>query len=117
MRVVAGTAGGHRLLSPPSPLTRPTSDRVREAIFNSLTSMGMVEGLHFADLFAGTGACGIEALSRGAAHTTFVEKDKKTSTVITRNLESVGLRDRASVVTNDVLTYLGRPQEFDVAIV
>ena len=73
MRVVAGTARGRRIRAPRGRAIRPTSDRVREAIFNALTSLGTLDGAVVADLFAGTGAMGIEALSRGAAHATFVE--------------------------------------------
>ena len=73
MRVVAGTARGRRLVAPAGRDTRPTSDRVRESIFNALHSLGAVEGATVVDLFAGSGALGIEALSRGAAHCTFVE--------------------------------------------
>ena len=76
MRVVAGELGGRRLVAPPGTDVRPTTDRVREAIFNSLGSLGVVEGAVVADLFAGSGAVGIEALSRGAAHCTFVENDR-----------------------------------------
>ena len=76
MRVVAGTAGGLRLVAPPGRETRPTSDRVREATFNALGSLGAIEEARVLDLFAGSGALGIEALSRGAQHATFVERDR-----------------------------------------
>src|SRR5439155_576656 len=77
VRVVAGSAKGRRLQAPPGRDVRPTSDRVREAVFSSLASMEAVEGASVLDLFAGTGALGIEALSRGAATATFVDDDPR----------------------------------------
>ena len=74
MRVVAGELGGRRLVAPEGTSTRPTTDRVREAIFNSLGSAGVLEGAIVADLFAGSGAIGIEALSRGAERCVVVER-------------------------------------------
>lgn len=97
MRVVAGVARGRRLVAPEGRATRPTSDRVREALFNALGSMQAVTGAHVADLFAGSGALGIEALSRGAAHVTFVESDRTAVAAIRRNLEACGFADRARV--------------------
>ena len=76
MRVVAGTAGGRRLTAPAGSGTRPTPDRVREAVFNALGSLDAVIDARVADLYAGSGALGFEALSRGAAHCTFVERDR-----------------------------------------
>ena len=75
MRVVAGTAGGLRLHAPPGRALRPTSERVREAVFSSLGSIGAIDGAVVVDLFAGTGALGIEALSRGASRAVFVDAD------------------------------------------
>jgi 16S rRNA (guanine966-N2)-methyltransferase len=98
MRVVAGTARGRPLVAPPGARTRPTSDRVREAVFNALWSRGAIEGSTVADLFAGSGALGIEALSRGAAHVTFVDDDRAARLAIGRNLDACGLGDRATVV-------------------
>ena len=106
MRIVAGTAGGRRLAAPPGRSTRPTADRVREAIFNSLHSLGAVEGETVIDLFAGSGALGIEALSRGAAHATFVDDDARALAVVRANLESTGLADRATVVRGDAVSHL-----------
>ncbi|MGH9286614.1 MAG: RsmD family RNA methyltransferase, partial [Acidimicrobiales bacterium] len=77
MRVVAGTAKGHRLMAPKGATTRPTSDFVREALFNSLASRRDIAGAEVLDLFAGTGALGIEALSRGAARAVFVDHDRR----------------------------------------
>ena len=91
MRVISGESGGRRLSAPVGENVRPTSDRVREAIFDILYSLGGVDDLHVLDLFAGTGALGIEALSRGAASVTFVERDLKTVDTVRANLTAVGL--------------------------
>ena len=88
MRVIAGHLGGRRLKAPKGRVTRPTSDRVREALFAML---GGVEGASVLDLFAGTGALGIEALSRGAEHAVFVERDPRVARVLKDNLASLGL--------------------------
>ena len=107
MRVIGGEYRGRRLTAPVGASVRPTSDRVREAIFSILFSLGGVEGLQVADLFAGTGALGIEALSRGAASVTFVEKDPRSVDGVRANLAAVGLGDAevrgdATVVRADV---------------
>jgi 16S rRNA (guanine966-N2)-methyltransferase len=94
MRVVAGTAKGRKLVTPPGTDTRPTSDRVREAIFNALGSLDVVEGSRVLDLFAGSGALGIEALSRGAASAVFVDSNPKAIAAIEANLEATGLTGR-----------------------
>jgi 16S rRNA (guanine966-N2)-methyltransferase len=112
-RVIAGTARGVRLEAPPSE-TRPLSDRVKESLFASLESSGSLKG-SFLDLFAGSGAGGIEALSRGAPSATFVERDPKAVRVIDVNLRRAHLRastaDPALLVERDVLDFLreGRP--------
>ncbi len=120
MRVVGGVAGGRRLRAPAGRSIRPTSDRVREAVFNVLTSLGGVEGATVVDLFAGTGALGIEALSRGAAHVTFVDRDPVAVAAVRDNLAAVGLADSPTeVVRADVLRWLehGRPgRAFDLAL-
>jgi len=97
MRVVAGELGGRRLVVPTGAGTRPTSELVRQAIFNSLESQGLVEGAAVADLFAGSGALGIEALSRGAASAVFVESSRRVARVITGNVTELGLAGRALV--------------------
>lgn len=102
MRVVAGSAGGRRLAAPAGTDTRPTTDRVREAVFNALTSLGQVDGAVVADLFAGSGALGIEALSRGAASVHFVESDRRAAAVIEENLATLALADRAVVLRRPV---------------
>ncbi len=91
-RIIAGTHGGRRLETPRGDGTRPTSDRVREALFSSLESeLGGFDGLHVIDLFAGSGALGLEAMSRGAESATFVESDRRAATTIRRNIEALGL--------------------------
>lgn len=109
MRVVAGAARGRRLAAPPGAVTRPTPDRVREAVFNSLNSMGVLAGCRVLDLYAGTGAMGIEALSRGAAHAVFVERDPEALAALRANLAATDLADRAAVVASDVDAYLQAP--------
>lgn len=89
-RIVAGKAGGRRLKVPPAG-TRPTSDRVREALFSSLDARIDLDGVAVLDLYAGSGALGLEALSRGAAHVTFVESDAKAAAVVRDNIAAVGL--------------------------
>src|SRR5689334_16902428 len=106
MRVVAGSAGGRSLRAPDGKETRPTSDRVREAVFNALGSLDAVEGAVVADLYAGSGALGIEALSRGASEATFVESSAAARSVIETNLAATDFGDRATVVTGDVLSHL-----------
>ncbi|MEU0879144.1 16S rRNA (guanine(966)-N(2))-methyltransferase RsmD [Lentzea sp. NPDC005914] len=88
-RIVAGTAGGRRLKVPPKG-TRPTSDRVREALFSSLEAMMDLDGARVLDLYAGSGALGFEALSRGAGHATFVESDKRAAEVLKANARELG---------------------------
>jgi 16S rRNA (guanine966-N2)-methyltransferase len=122
MRVVAGVAGGRRLLAPPGRRLRPTTDRVREAIFSSLTSMDAIRDARVLDLFAGTGALGIEALSRGAASATFVDADHAAIRAIEENLATTGLGGDARVVHGDALRYVesaerGSGEPFDLALV
>jgi 16S rRNA (guanine966-N2)-methyltransferase len=105
MRVVAGEFKGRRLVAPRGMRTRPTSDKVREAVFSML---GDVAELRVLDLFAGSGALGIEALSRGAAEAVFVERDRQAVKAIHRNLEAVGVT--AAVVEGDVLTFVRQDQ-------
>jgi len=89
-RIVAGVAGGRRLAVPPSG-TRPTSDRVREALFSALAHDPGLDGAAVLDLCAGSGALGLEALSRGAAHVLFVESDRRAAAVLRRNVAAVDL--------------------------
>jgi 16S rRNA (guanine966-N2)-methyltransferase len=106
MRVVAGVARGLRLVAPEGEGTRPTSDRVREATFNALGSMGALDGATVLDLFAGSGALGIEALSRGAASATFVETDRAALRAVRTNLETTRLGDLAEVVAQPAERFL-----------
>ena len=101
MRVVAGIARGRRLVAPKGETTRPTSDFVREAVFNSLSSHLDLEGVTVLDVFAGTGALGIEALSRGAGHATFVESDRAALAALRANLETTGFEAQATVRAGD----------------
>lgn len=117
MRVVSGSARGRRLRAPVGRSTRPTSDRVREAVFNMLASRDAVDGATVLDLFAGTGAMGIEALSRGASDATFVESDAGAVEAIRANLALTGLGGSARVVRADALRWLEGSGAFDLAFV
>lgn len=90
MRIVAGLYGGRRIAAPPGATTRPTSDRVREALFSML---GPLDGHVVLDLFAGSGALGLEALSRGATRTVFVERDRRALAALRSNVAALGLAD------------------------
>jgi len=110
MRIIAGAWRGRPLLAPPGEATRPTSDRAREALFSMLQSrLGSFEGLRAADLFAGTGALGLEALSRGAAHCTFVETDRAALDTIRRNAAALGAGERADIRAQDATRLAGGP--------
>ena len=115
MRVVAGSARGRRLRTPAGTDTRPTTDRVREAVFNALFARGGVTGARVADLFAGSGALGIEALSRGADHCWFVESAREAVAVIGDNLADLGFGDRATVLAGEVERLVDRlPHDLEV---
>ena len=105
MRIVAGEWRGRRLVAPKGEATRPTADRTRETLFNMLASrLGSFEGLTEARLFAGTGALGLEALSRGAAFCLFVEQDPAAVAAIRANVEALGARARCDVRTGSVMS-------------
>ncbi len=107
MRIIAGKYRGRRLKSPPSLQTRPTSDRLRETLFNILAPR--IEGARFLDLCAGSGAVGMEALSRGAAHVTFVDRSRKMYALIETNLKLLNVRDdEVEVVSQEALDFLRR---------
>lgn len=108
MRVVAGGLRGRRFEAPPGLDTRPTTDKVREAVFNALGSLDLVRDAVVVDLFAGSGALGIEALSRGAAECVFVERDRAALRVLRANLGDLGLDDRSRVVQGDAAGPAGR---------
>ncbi len=91
-------------MAPDGTSTRPTTDRVREAIFNSLGSAGLLDGALVADLFAGSGAIGIEALSRGADRCVFVERDRAALHALNDNLDALDLRDRSKVLASDAMS-------------
>jgi 16S rRNA (guanine966-N2)-methyltransferase len=114
MRVVAGELRGRRLVAPADGSIRPTTDKVREAIFNALSSLDVIVGARVADLYAGSGALGIEALSRGAEHCTFVDRGRSALTALRENIASLGLDDRARVVAGDAVVVAPR---LDVDIV
>jgi 16S rRNA (guanine966-N2)-methyltransferase len=114
MRVMAGSVGGRRLAVPPGDVTRPTTELVRGAVFNSLAAQGEIEDAIVADLFAGSGALGIEALSRGAARAVFVEHDRRAADVIAGNLSALGLADRARIEVVAVERW--EPRDIDVVL-
>ena len=108
-RVIGGTAGGRRLAVPRGTSTRPTSDRAREGLFSSVQSeLGSLTGKRVLDLYAGSGAVGLEALSRGAGHVLLVESDARTAAVIKANAAAIGIAG-ATVVTDRAERLLGRP--------
>jgi 16S rRNA (guanine(966)-N(2))-methyltransferase RsmD len=117
VRIIAGTFRSRPLTAPAGEATRPTSDKLRGALFNILTSAGMVEGKRFLDLYAGSGAVGIEAISRGAAHSVMVENDKLALRALHSNLKSFGITREATVLERDVTNALHELQSlsrFDV---
>ena len=115
MRVIAGAARGRPLVAPRGTATRPISDRVKETLFAILA--GRVLDARVLDLYAGSGAIGIEALSRGAAACDFVEHDRHALAAIRENVERAGVGDRASVHGQDVLRYLVGPGEHRFSLV
>ena len=105
MRIIAGEWRGRKLAAPKGEATRPTADRTRETLFSMLASrIGSFEGLSVADLFAGSGALGLEALSRGAAHCLFVEQDRAAVDVIKANIAALGATARAQTNSGSVLS-------------
>lgn len=117
MRVIAGEFAGRKLVAPEGMTTRPTTDKVRQALFNSLTSMGVVEGAVVADLFAGSGALGIEALSRGAERCIFVERDRAALTALRQNIAALGIDDRCTVTASDVMAWVPAMRNVDIAFI
>jgi 16S rRNA (guanine966-N2)-methyltransferase len=104
-------------VAPEGTATRPTSDRVREATFNALTSLDALDGAVVLDLFAGSGAMGIEALSRGAASATFVDSDPRAVAAVRANVATAGVADRSTVVRAEVGRFLaGGPPQADLAV-
>lgn len=125
MRIVGGTLGGRRFAGPPADSTRPTSDRVREALSSALEARGLIEGRRVLDLFAGTGALAFEALSRGARDAVVVERDPRVARALRESATALGLRDRVVVEPLDITrsldvtaSRLGRlPPSFDLVFV
>jgi len=116
-RIIGGTVGGRRIATPRGVNTRPTSDRVREALFSAIESWcGSLSGLRFLDLYAGSGAVGLEAWSRGAGVVTLVEQDRRTAAMIGTNARDLGF-SRADVVNGSVATALAHTPAapYDVA--
>jgi len=114
MRIIAGVWRGRKLVAPAGRETRPTADRTRETLFSMLASrLGSFDGLRVADLYAGSGALGLEALSRGAAHATFVENDRAAIKAIEANAASLGASDRAAIRATSAAA-LPRGDPFDL---
>ncbi|ENY81239.1 16S rRNA (guanine(966)-N(2))-methyltransferase RsmD [Sphingopyxis sp. MC1] len=117
MRVISGEWRGRKLIAPKNDATRPTADRTRETLFSMLASrLGSFEGLYVADLFAGSGALGIEALSRGAAHCLFGEQDREAIDALRKNLAALGAAGRADVRAGSVLALGPAPRSFDLLL-
>ena len=117
MRIIAGAWRGRPIVAPTGEATRPTADRTRETLFSMLVSrLGSFEDLRVADLYAGSGALGLEALSRGAGHVTFVERDAAAVKAIRANLDKLGGTDRADVRATSAMS-LSPAAPFDVVLV
>lgn len=118
MRVIAGTCRGMKLNAPPGNATRPTSDRVKESLFNIISSKKGYDGNRVLDICAGTGSLGIEALSRGALFCSFVEQDRKVVEILNRNLSVTHFDDRAELVVQEATRALsmlaGRGRRYDL---
>jgi 16S rRNA (guanine(966)-N(2))-methyltransferase RsmD len=112
-RIVAGTLGGRRIAAPSGAGTRPTSDRVREALFSAVQADLDLAGARFADLYAGSGAVGLEALSRGAAHVLLVESDPRAARVIRQNVAALRVGPAVRLVTGRVATVLAAGPDGD----
>lgn len=115
MRIIAGEWRGRPIVAPKGDTTRPTADRTREALFSMLTSrVGCFEGMMVADLFAGSGALGLEALSRGAAHCLFVEQDKAALDALKANIAKLGADSRSKIAAQSVLTLGPTTTSYDI---
>ena len=108
-RIVAGLARGRRLAVPRGEVTRPTSDRAREALFSTVDGLVPLQGAHVLDLYAGSGALGLEALSRGASHALFVEADARVARTLRENVDSVGLAGATALVNTAQKVALAEP--------
>ncbi len=117
MRIIAGEWRGRKLTAPKGDATRPTADRTRETLFNMLTSrLGSFEDLRIADLFAGSGALGLEALSRGAAHCLFVEQDRAALDTIRSNITTFDARARTTVEAGSVMQLRAARESYDLIL-
>lgn len=117
MRIIAGEWRGRKLIAPKGEVTRPTADRTRETMFNLLASrLGSFEGLSVLDLFAGSGALGLEALSRGAGHCLFVEEETEAVKAIRRNIETFGARMKTRVEQASVMKLAPAKQPHDLIL-
>lgn len=118
-RIIAGKFGGRTLATPKGEDTRPTTDRVREAIFSRVESLMDLAGVRVLDLYAGSGALGLEAVSRGAGFVVLVEADRRTARVVDANVDTLGVRDRARVHAEKVARVLDREvvgEPFDLVL-
>ncbi|MEC7840192.1 MAG: 16S rRNA (guanine(966)-N(2))-methyltransferase RsmD [Chlamydiota bacterium] len=119
MIIIGGKYKGKRLFTPQGHNTRPTSSRLRETVFNIVQNR--IEGASFLDLFAGSGAMGFEALSRGAARASFVDSDRNSATSIKKNANAIGVNNQVSTFSEDVLHYIEKlarsNQQFDIIYV
>ncbi len=117
MRIIAGEWRGRKLAAPKGDSTRPTADRARETLFAMLTSrLGDFAGLQIADLFAGSGALGLEALSRGADHCLFVEQDRAAVDVIRANITALGAQTKTRVETGSVMQLRAATRPMDLIL-
>lgn len=117
MRIIAGQWRGRKLVAPKGDATRPTADRTRETLFSMLLSrLGDFEGLAVADLFAGSGALGLEALSRGAASCLFVEQDRTALDAIKANIAALGARDQTRIEAGSVMTLRAATAPLDLVL-
>lgn len=113
MRIIGGNLRGRKIKQPVLKSVRPTKDRVREAVFNMIAEK--VPGSKVLDLFAGSGAYGLEALSRGAVSSLFVEKDETCAKILSENIDSLSLTDSSEVIVSDVEAFLGEnTRKFDL---
>ncbi|HUI65504.1 MAG TPA: 16S rRNA (guanine(966)-N(2))-methyltransferase RsmD [Bacteroidota bacterium] len=115
MRVIAGVYRGRTLLTVKDLSVRPATDRVRQTLFDMLANRVILEGARVLDLFAGSGSLGIEAISRGAAHVTFIENARDAVEFIERNLRTLGCAETADILEMDAMSYLRQSREaFDI---
>ncbi len=118
MRIIAGTYRGRILSSPRDLSVRPTTDRARQTIFDILSNRVALEGLHVLDLFSGTGSLGLEAISRGAASTTFVDRSRDSLDLLRKNIQTLGCDQQCTVYQADVFWYLKNTRStFDLVFV